>query len=70
MKRIWQHKNNVVEGFTNANNVHILVHYEIFEDITSAIAREKQLKNWNREWKCDLIADKNPEWDDLYENII
>lgn len=65
-KRIWQHKNDVVEGFTNKYQVHLLVYYELYEDIYTAIAREKQLKNWRREWKIALIEKANPIWKDLW----
>jgi putative endonuclease len=70
VKRIWQHKNDVVEGFTNKYQVHLLVYYELYEDIYTAIAREKQLKNWRREWKIALIEKANPIWKDLWETII
>ena len=70
VKRIWQHKNDVVEGFTNKYHVHLLVYYELYEDIYTAIAREKQLKNWRREWKMALIEKANPIWKDLWETII
>ncbi len=70
IKRIWQHKNNQVEGFTQRYSVHSLVWYEIHEDITTAISREKQLKNWKRKWKIDLIEKSNPRWEDLYESIL
>jgi putative endonuclease len=70
VKRIWQHKNDVVEGFTNKYQVHLLVYYELYEDIYTAIVREKQLKNWRREWKIALIEKANPVWKDLWETII
>ncbi len=70
VKRIWQHKNDVVEGFTNKYQVHLLVYYELYEDIYTAIAREKQLKNWRREWKIALIEKANPVWKNLWETII
>ncbi len=65
-QRIWQHKNNVVEGFTKQYKVHKLVYVEIFEDITLAIAREKQLKQWRREWKFELIRKSNPDLRDIF----
>ena len=68
--RIWQHKNNVVEGFTKKYNVHLLVWYELHENMESAIGREKALKKWNRAWKLRLIEKFNPEWHDLYDQII
>ena len=70
IKRVWQHKNNLADGFTKKYNVHILVYFEETSDVMSAIAREKQLKNWHRQWKVNLVQSKNPEWRDLYEDII
>jgi putative endonuclease len=69
MKRIFEHKQEVVKGFTNKYHVHLLVYYEIHESIESAITREKQLKKWNRDWKLNLINAFNPEWKDLYAEI-
>lgn len=68
--RVWQHRNNVVEGFTKKYGVHMLVYFEIHDDMESAIVREKRLKKWNREWKLRLIEEMNPDWDDLYESIL
>jgi len=70
VKRVWEHKNNLVEGFTKKYNIHALVYYETFEDIEEAIKREKLLKKWNRQWKIELIEKINPEWQDLYNDII
>lgn len=70
VQRIWQHKNNEVAGFTEKYSVHLLVHVEQFEDMLSAIAREKQLKKWNRAWKLRLIEEHNPTWQDLWPTII
>jgi len=70
IKRVWEHKNNVVEGFTKKYSVHNLVYFEIYEDIEQAIKREKQLKRWNRKWKLELIEKSNPDWVDLYEGIL
>ena len=67
--RVWQHKSDVVDGFTKNYDVHRLVHYEVFDEITQAIAREKQLKNWKRDWKVELIEEKNPDWVDLYPSL-
>lgn len=67
--RIWQHKNNQVDGFTKSYDVHTLVWYEMFESITDAISKEKTIKNWKREWKIQRIEEDNPEWDDLYEGL-
>lgn len=68
--RIWQHKNNQVEGFTQKYQVHQLVYFEMHEEITAAIQREKQLKKWRRQWKLELIEKDNPEWKDLYNDIV
>jgi putative endonuclease len=68
-KRIWEHKNEVTEGFTKEYGIKTLVYYEIFEDAESAIKREKRLKKWNRPWKMRVIEEMNPEWKDLYETI-
>ena len=67
--RVWQHKNDVVDGFTRTYGVHHLGYYEAFDDIEQAIAREKQFKNWKRDWKVELIEDKNPDWIDLYPSL-
>ncbi|MDD2301964.1 MAG: GIY-YIG nuclease family protein [Eubacteriales bacterium] len=69
-KRIYEHKQNVVDGFTQKYNVHILVYYEVHGDIREAISREKQIKKWNRAWKLRLIEEKNGEWRDLYDEIV
>ena len=61
VKRIWEHKNNLVEGFTKRYNVHRLVWYELHERMETAISREKRLKNWKRKWKLELIERSNPE---------
>ena len=68
-KRVYEHKNNLIEGFTKKYKVHRLVHYEIFSDSNFAIRREKQLKKWNRKWKIRLIEEHNAEWNDLYYNL-
>ena len=70
VKRIWLHKNNMVEGFTKRYSVHRLVWYELHESMESAITREKRLKNWKRQWKLKLIESSNPEWQDLYHSIV
>ena len=70
IKRIYEHKNDLVEGFTKKYQVHQLVYYEETSDIQSAITREKQMKKWNRKWKLELIESTNPEWKDLYDEII
>ena len=70
VKRIWQYKNNSVEGFTKKYDVKMLVYYEIYTDAKSAITREKRIKKWRRAWKLKLIEEKNPRWQDLYDEII
>ena len=68
-KRIWEHKNKVVEGFTKKYNVDKLVYYELTENVESALNREKQLKRWHRQWKINLIKEMNPEFKDLSEQL-
>jgi len=70
IKRIWEHKNDMVEGFTKRYNIHRLVWYELHETMESAITREKRLKNWKRKWKLELIEISNPDWQDLYNAIV
>ena len=70
VKRIWEHKNKQVDGFTKKYEIHHLVYYEIHNNPESAIQREKQLKKWNRLWKINLIEKKNPKWNDLYQDIL
>jgi putative endonuclease len=64
-RRVWEHKSDLVEGFTQKYSVHMLVHYEWHDDMRSAIIREKQIKKWNRTWKLRLIERENPGWRDL-----
>jgi len=70
MRRVYEHKNNLINGFTQKYNVHQLVYYEQTSDIDSAIQREKRLKKWNRKWKLKLIEKENPNWNDLYEQLV
>jgi putative endonuclease len=70
VKRAWEHRNNVVEGFTKRYGVHLLVWYELHESMDSAIQREKRLKEWKRKWKVQMIEKSNPNWEDLYPGII
>lgn len=70
VQRIWQHKNNLVAGFTKKYNLHSLVYYEFHEAMEVAINREKQMKKWRREWKENLIKKDNPEWNDLWVDIL
>ena len=67
--RVWEHKNDVVKGFTQKYAVHTLVWYEIHPTMESAIARERAIKEWKRAWKVRRIEETNPEWDDLYSTI-
>ena len=68
-QRVWQHKNDLAEGFTKRHGVHSLVWYESHDTMGSAIAREKALKGWQRRWKLELIEKDNPGWRDLYEDL-
>ncbi len=70
IKRIYEHKNKLVDGFTKKYNLNKLVYFESLDNITTAIEREKQLKNWHRNWKINLITEFNKEWKDLYDDII
>jgi putative endonuclease len=69
VKRIWQHKNKIVSGFTDDYEVNTLVYFEQYDDMYAALTREKQLKTWNRAWKIRLIEKTNPNWLDLYNEI-
>ena len=68
-KRIWEHKNNVVKGFTQEHHVHQLVYYEQHDDPEHAILRETRIKKWGRSWKIRLIEKNNPGWKDLYDEL-
>jgi len=68
--RVWQHKNDQTEGFTKKYRIHILVYYEAHQDMVSAITREKQIKKWRRQWKLAMIEKNNPNWKDLYDEIV
>ena len=70
IKRIWEHREGVVDGFTKEYGVKTLVWYELTENPEAAITREKQIKAWKRGWKLKLIEERNPEWRDLYQDII
>ena len=69
-KRVWEHKNKVVEGFTNRYSVDRLVWYELHNSMETAISREKAIKEWKRAWKLAMIEKDNPEWQDLYEQLV
>jgi putative endonuclease len=70
IKRTFQHKNGLVDGFTKKYNVHLLVYFESTTDLNSMTLREQQMKKWKRQWKINVIEKENPEWNDLYKNII
>ncbi len=70
LKRVWEHRNNLVDGFCRRYRVHRLVYLEEHQDMISAITREKQITKWKRAWKLRLIESRNPEWLDLYDSII
>ena len=70
IKRIDQHKSHEIEGFTRNYGTDKLVYFELFDDMESAIKREKQLKNWRRSWKIEMIEKENSEWEDLYEKLL
>jgi len=69
-RRVFEHKNDLTEGFTQRYGVHRLVYYETYGDIREAIAREKAIKKWRRAWKVALIERENPTWSDLYDQLI
>ena len=69
VKRIWEHKSDVVDGFTHWHGVHMLVYHEQHATMEAAITREKLLKKWNRAWKLRLIEESNPDWRDLWPDI-
>ncbi len=70
VKRVHEHKSDLVDGFTKTYGVHTLVYYEAVDDVESAIAREKQIKRWKRAWKVELIEWANPDWRDLYPDLL
>jgi len=69
-KRVWEHKNDLVPGFTKRYGVHDLVWYELHDSMESAISREKTIKEWKRQWKLELIECENPVWKDLYFGLL
>jgi putative endonuclease len=70
VRRVYEHKNDLVDGFTKKYGAHLLVHYEMSEGKEGALWREKNLKVWHRAWKIRLIEEKNPEWKDLYDELV
>ncbi|MBI2336060.1 MAG: GIY-YIG nuclease family protein [Deltaproteobacteria bacterium] len=70
VRRVYEHKNDLIKGFTERYKVHHLVYVEETDDVNAAITREKQLKKWKRSWKLRLIEELNPKWKDLYEKLL
>ena len=70
VRRVYEHREGLADGFTKKHGVKSLVHFEVFESVENAIQREKQLKDWRRVWKVDLIEQSNPYWRDLYDEIV
>jgi putative endonuclease len=70
LKRVYEHRNDLIKGFTKKYQVHRLVYYERTNGIEDALNREKKLKRWKRKWKLELIEKENPEWVDLYEKLV
>ena len=70
IRRVWRHKNDLAESFTKRYGIHKLVWHQNHETMESAITHEKRLKNWPRSWKIGLIEERNPEWNDLFGDLI
>jgi putative endonuclease len=70
VRRVHDHKNNSIDGFTKKHGVRVLVYYESYKDVHDAFTREKRMKKWKRQWKIDLIESVNPDWKDLYTQIL
>ena len=70
IKRVYEHKEKLADGFTKKYGLNKLIYFELFDSIEEAIKREKQLKKWKRAWKIELIEKTNPDWEDLYEDIV
>jgi len=70
VRRVYEHKSDLIKGFTEKYKIHHLVYVEELEEVSAAITREKQLKKWKRSWKFRLIEEMNPEWNDLYEGFL
>ena len=69
VRRVYEHRNDIIGGFTAQHAVHRLVYYEAYDDVYAAISREKQLKRWRRSWKIELIEKQNEDWHDLWPEI-
>ena len=67
---MWEHRNDLVDGFTRKDGVHRLVHFELHQRKYDAIQREKRLKKWERMWKIELVESRNPEWRDLWDEVV
>ena len=70
VRRVYEHREGTVQGFTKKHDVKLLVYYEQHDTVTAAIQREKNIKHWSRRWKFDLIHSMNPEWDDLFDVVV
>ena len=70
VRRVWEHRNDTIDGFTKQYGVHRLVYYELHTSMIEAIRREKQIKKWRRAWKIELIEKENPDWRDLWPSIV
>jgi putative endonuclease len=70
VRRVYEHREGLADGFTKRYGIKALAYFESHETIASALQREKNIKHWSREWKIDLIVASNPEWRDLYEDIV
>ena len=70
VRRVYEHKHNLVDGFCSKYKLYKLAYYKISTDVYQAITREKRLKRWRRKWKDELINNLNPNWDDLYHSIV
>ena len=70
LRRVYEHKNKIIKGFTSKYNAYLLVYYEFFDSEISAITREKQIKDYKRQKRIDLVNDFNPEWKDLYSTLV
>ena len=68
-RRVYEHKNNLLDGFTKNHNIKLLVYFEIYDNIEEALKREKNMKAWQRSWKMRIIEEQNPHWNDLYDQI-
>ena len=70
VRRVWEHRNDTIDGFTKQYGVHRLVYYDLHASMIEAIRREKQIKKWRRAWKIELIEKENPDWRDLWPSIV